>query len=185
MNISTLVKRTKLLLLIFLCGSSFIFGQSNFNVGGFFGGGIIAGNLPSQSSFTSSMFVDVNPGFGSNLSARLSFIYVADFNLLLPGNTNPYNPVVKGFSIKAVAWQNLNDLFYVEEGIGPLALNDQTFYGLNTWDYGITFSAAAGIDFRGNESTGFRFGAGTEYGLTITNTFVRYLSLHLQVQYYL
>ncbi len=186
MNIFNMAKKIKFLPIIFLCGNIFIFGQSNINLGGYFGGGMIGGNLPNQGSFTSSLFIDFNPGFNSNLSMRVSYLYIADFNLLLPENTNQYNPFIKGFSIKAMTWQSLSKSFYIEEGIGPLALNDRTFFNLNTWDYGIVFSVVAGLEFGKSEGKReFRLGAGTEYGLTLTHTFVRYLSFQLQAQYYL
>ncbi|MHB9012357.1 MAG: hypothetical protein ACYC49_09075 [Ignavibacteriaceae bacterium] len=156
--------------------------QSYLSVGGFFGGGNIKGNLPSQGSFTSSIFVEANTYKTFGFHTRLSFIYSANINLLFPRNSMNYYPFVKGFSIKGIVKQPLSSIFFVEEGLGPLALNDRTFSNINTWDYGVVFSILAGTDF-GNSHGKLRLGAGVEYGLTFTRTDINYSSFHVQIQY--
>ncbi|MHB9014181.1 MAG: hypothetical protein ACYC49_18365 [Ignavibacteriaceae bacterium] len=158
--------------------------QSYLSVGGFFGGGNIKGNLPSQGSFTSSIFVEANTYKTFGFQTRFSFIYAANINLLFPRNSMNYYPFVRGFSIKGIVRQPLSSIFFVEEGIGPLALNDRTFSHINSWDYGIVFSILAGTNF-GNSQGKFRLGAGVEYGLTFTGTDIGYSSFHVQIQYIL
>ncbi len=155
--------------------------QSFISVGGFAGGGYISGNLPSQGSFTSSVFVEAktNPVFG--FDSRLSFIFVSDFDKLLPRTSIQYYPFLKGFSLKGIVYQPVSNIFYVEEGIGPLMINDRSLVDLNKWDLGLAFSILAGTNF-GDPMSIIRLGAGIEYGLTFTNTDVRYSSFHLQVQ---
>ena len=159
--------------------------QNKLSVGFYGGGGVISGNFPSLGSFTSSIFIEGDPGIFENINFRLNFLYNTDFNILLPKENYRYSSFVKGLSLSAIATQKLNPPFYVEEGIGPLVLNDRTYSGISEWDYGLAFSVLFGLDFRKDEPTGFRLGAGTSYGLTISNTYVRYLSLHLQLQYML
>lgn len=155
----------------------------NISIGGFIGGGTVAGFSASTGAFTSSLFIQAKTpilGFDS----RLGFIYAQDFNKLLPGSTNRYYPFVKAVSLKAVFTQPLSSPFYVEEGFGPIAINDRTFSDVSEWNYGVVFSITPGIDFRKNHSTGFKAGAGVEYAITFGNTSAQYFSLHLQGQYY-
>ena len=153
------------------------------SVGGFIGGGSVGGFSASTGAFTSSLFAEVpTPFFGFN--TRLSFIYVQDFNILLPGSTNRYYPFVKAVSLKAMFTQPLNDPFFLEEGFGPVAVNDRTFSNVDEWNYGVAFSLTAGIDFRKDSPSGFKTGLGVEYSITFGNTSAKYFSFHLQGQYY-
>ncbi|MHB1687202.1 MAG: hypothetical protein ACYCVH_07500 [Ignavibacteriaceae bacterium] len=156
--------------------------QSHLSAGGFLGGGFISGNLPSQGSFSSSIFVEANTNKAFGFDTRLSFVYVADIDLLFPRSSISYYPFVKGFSIKGIVRQPLSTIFFFEEGLGPLALNDRTFSDINSWDYGLAFSILAGTNF-GDSRGKIKLGAGIEYGLTFTKTTVRYSSFHLQIQY--
>ncbi len=158
--------------------------QNNFGVGINAGGGTIGGNLPSVGSFNTSFFIEGNPGFKGNVILRLSFDYAVNIDVLLPKSPNRYIPYLKGFSLKGIMSQTLSGQLYVEEGIGIIMLNDRTFSSLNEWDSGLTFSILPGFDFRNNDEQGIKIGVGTEYGLTFTNTSVRFLSVHLQTEYY-
>lgn len=157
--------------------------QSKFGAGINLGGGTISGNLPSQGAFTSSFFIEANPGFKGNILVRLSFIYDTDVNILLPRTSGRYNPFVKGFSLKGVTSQILSNNIYIEEALGPLILNDRTFDNINEWDLGIGFSLVTGLDLTDFENKGFKVGVGTEYGLTFTNSNVRNFSLYFNLEY--
>ncbi len=171
-----------LILSIIFFISSFNLNAQNFSVGGFFGGGVIKSNSPNEGSFTSSLFVDFGPPL-SSVTYRLSFLYAGYFAMLVPGSTNRYFPFVRGISIKATTSQPVNNLVYIEEAAGLLTLNDRIFEGANEWDYGVVFSLLGGLDLRNNSPTGFKIGAGTEFGLTFNNSNAEYFSLHFQVQY--
>jgi hypothetical protein len=177
------LKTLTLLFLLLLSGVTVVRGQGNLSIGGYFGGGVLYGNFPGQGSFTSSLYIQMNPGFSKTLEARLGFFFISDYNSLLPETQPRPYPFIKGYSLKAVTSQladeNLN--LYIEEGLGPVAVNDRTF-GNNTWDYGVAFSLGAGIKMKKAGHTGIMLGAGTEYGLTFTNTSVSYLSVHLEVR---
>ncbi|HEY6906212.1 MAG TPA: hypothetical protein VI230_02040 [Ignavibacteriaceae bacterium] len=153
------------------------------SAGGFIGGGTVSGFSASSGAFTSSLFAEVNtPGLGFN--TRLSFIYAQDFNVLLPGSTNRYYPFVKAVSLKAMFTQPLSSPFFLEEGFGPVLIEDRTFSNVDELNYGAAFSMAAGIDFRNNKPDGLKTGIGVEYSITFGNSFAKYFSLHLQGQYY-
>jgi len=155
----------------------------NISVGGFVGGGTVGGFSAATGAFTSSIFAEVKtPVFGFN--TRLSFIYAQDFNVLLPGSTNRYYPFLKGVSLKAIFTQPLNSPFFLEEGFGPIVINDRTYSNVDEWNYGTAFSMTAGIDFRKYKADGFKLGLGVEYSITFGNTFAKYFSFHLQGQYY-
>ncbi len=179
-------KKRCLLILFFaiiLISPQNLFSQQSFGIGGHLGGGTIQGNLPSQGSFSSTIFVDFRVPFIRGLSSRVSFIYVTDINILLPQNPGRYNPYLKGFSLKEIYSSYWRGNVFFEGGIGALMLNDRTFDNLNKWDTGVAFSILGGLDFTGDNKNGLLAGVGGEYGLTFTNTNVQYLSVYLQFKY--
>ena len=160
-----------------------LYAQQSFGIGALLGGGTIKGNLPSQGSFSGSLFLDFDVPFIKGLSSRVSFIYVTDVNILLPKNPNRYTPFLRGLSLKEIYTSNMSGNVFFEGGIGPLVLNDRTFNNLNTWDAGVAFSILGGLDFTDGTKNGIMAGVGAEYGLTFTNTSVQYLSLYFQFKY--
>jgi len=156
------------------------FAQDKFGIGVNLGGGLIGGNLESQGSFSTMVFVEGNPGFSGNYLLRLTFVYVTDVNVMLPTLEDRYSPFLKGVTLKGIQSQDFANSLYSEEGLGIIALNDRTFASVDEWDYGAAFSLLVGADLRHGLSKGFKVGLGGEYGLTFTNTTVRYLSIYLQ-----
>jgi hypothetical protein len=128
------------------------------------GGGIISSNSPNVSSYATSLFIE-SPILFNSFSVRLSFLYDADYNQILPNSTNIYNPFIKGISLKGLTTQNMSGNYYI--------------------DYGIVISLGAGIDLRHDKPSGFRIGAGTDFGFTVTNTYAKYFSVHIIGQYFL
>jgi hypothetical protein len=161
------------------------FTQDFLGVGGYIGGGVISGNTTGKGSFSSSLFVEVDPGFYKDLALRISFLYNTDFNSILPNSTKRYYPFIKGFGLKGITFQKIDPNLFVEEGIGLITLNDKTISGTNVWDYGVNFSIAAGFDLRNIKKSGFKISLGTEYGLTFFRTLPTYFTLHLQAEYFL
>lgn len=159
--------------------------QESLSIGTYLGGGVISGNTASKGSLSSSLFVEVDPGFFKDLSARLSFLFNTDFNSILPNTTKQYYPFLKGFGLKAITSQSIESNLFVEEGLGLIALNDRTISGTKEWDYGINFSISGGFDLRDIENKGFKISAGSEYGLTFFNTLPYYFSIYLQAQYFM
>ena len=80
--------------------------------------------------------------------------------------------------------QEIDPIYYMEEGFGILVLDDRIFSGINSTDYGMVVSVGAGIDLRKNSLNGIRIGAGTDYAFTFTNTYAKYFSIHLSGQYF-
>jgi|GEM_PF-463147 hypothetical protein len=178
-----IINKTILYIFLIFCIPLFtikIQAQDIFGIGVNAGAGSLGGNLPSSASFNTSIFIEGNPGFDGNYLMRLTFVYVTDMNILLPNSLNNYYPFVKGISLKGIQFQDYANSIYSEEGLGILALNDRTYSTFNEWDYGAVFSALVGLDLRHGVEKGFRVGVGAEYGLTFTNTTVRYISIYLQ-----
>ena len=172
----------KLVLVIVLIAACMnIRGQS---VGATLGGGLISGNSPSVSAYSTSLFLE-SPLLFNSFSIRLSFLYDADYNQILPNSTNLYNPFIKGVSLKGLTTQNYSGSYYLDEGIGLLMINDRIFNNTDYIDYGFVMSIGAGFDLRNDNPAGFRIGAGVDYGFTFTNTYAKYFSLHLIGQYFL
>jgi hypothetical protein len=168
------------LFIIMFLNSPAIHAQDLFGVGVNFGAGTISGNLPSQGSFNTSVFIEGNPGFSGNYLLRLTYFYVSDMNVLLPTLTARYTPFLRGMSLKGIQSQAFDNSMYSEEGLGVVAVNDRTYASTNNWDYGIAFSLLVGLDLRHSVEKGFKIGVGAEYGLTFTNTDVRFLAVYLQ-----
>ncbi|MBZ0198971.1 MAG: hypothetical protein K8H86_03820 [Ignavibacteriaceae bacterium] len=177
-------RNTSIVFAVFIFSCASLYGQSFLSAGASLGGGTIKGNSPAQTSYTSSVFIETEMPFVRDASLRISFLYAADINSILPDNRIIYTPSIKGISLKTIVRQPLQDKFYLEEGIGILLLNDRTFSDTNVLDFGAAASFLGGIDFRNEINVkGFRFGAGVEYGLTFTNTLAGYISFHLQGEY--
>ena len=174
-----------ILFMVIVLSSVFTPAQIKVSAGGFIGGGTIKGESPSVGAFTTSIFIETNTPMFLEVTPRLSYIFAKDFDAIIPNIRKPYFPFVQGFSFKGIATQYFEDQIFIEEGVGLLALNDRTFSNQDTWSYGIVLSLSAGWDLRDFNLSGFRVGAGIEYGLTFNNTLVQYSSLHFYFNYML
>jgi len=172
-----------LLILFVICFQPSGISQIRFSVGGFIGGGYIKGNSPSVGSVSASLFIETNTILFAEVMPRLGIIFAKDFNAIIPNVEKPYFPFVQGITFRGITTQYFEDHIFLEEGVGLLALNDRTFSDTVSWGYGIVLSISGGWDLRGFELSGFKLGAGIEYGITFTNTLPQYSSLHLFVHY--
>jgi len=173
-----------LLFLILLSGISVTTNaQFMFSAGATIGGGFIKSNSPSVGTFTTSVFIETNTALFSEVFPRLGIIYAKDFNAIIPNVEKPYFPWVQGITFKGVTTQYFDGRYFLEEGVGLLALNDRTFSDTDNWNYGIVLSINGGFDLRGFNLDGFKLGAGAEYGITFTNALPQYSSIHLFVNY--
>jgi hypothetical protein len=78
------------------------------------GGGTISGETPSIGSFSTSLYIETVSPFEEDISIRLSFFYMQDIDKLLPDTRTVYFSFLKGFSIKAILTQDLENNFFVE-----------------------------------------------------------------------
>jgi len=157
--------------------------QLRINAGGFIGGGTIKGNSPSLAAFTASVFIETNTALFLEVTPRLSYIYLKDFDAILPNTQKPYYPFMQAITLKGITTQYFQNKIFLEEGVGFLALNDRTFSTTDIWSYGIVLSISGGWDLRGFNLNGFRIGAGAEYGITFNNTLANYSSFHFYFNY--
>ena len=166
---------------IFISVSSFP--QLKISTGGFIGGGTIKGNSPSIAAFAASVFVETNSILFLEVTPRLSYIFAKDFNAIIPNTTQPYNPFIQGISFKGITSQYFKDKMFLEEGIGLLALNDRTFSDTDVWSFGVVLSLAGGWNLRDFNQSGFKLGAGVEFGMTFNETLARYSAVYLYFNY--
>ena len=157
--------------------------QFRISVGGTVGGGFIKGNSPSVGAVTTSFFIETNIALFSEVFPRLGIIFAKDFNAIIPNVEKPYFPWIQGITFKGVTTQYFDGRYFLEEGVGLLALNDRTFSDTDNWNYGVVLSINGGFDLRGFNLDGFKLGAGAEYGITFTNALPQYSSLHAFVTY--
>jgi hypothetical protein len=159
------------------------FGQLKISIGATAGGGFLRGNSPSVGAFTSSFFLETNTVLFQEVFPRLSFVFAKDFNAMVPNVKKPYFPYVKGISFKGITSQYFDGNYFLEEGVGLLALNDRTFSDTDNWNFGVVISINGGFDLRGFDLDGFKLGAGAEYGITFTNSLPQYSSIHIFLNY--
>jgi len=157
--------------------------QFMFSAGVTVGGGFIQSNSPSVGAVTTSLFIETNTALFSEVFPRLGIIYAKDFNAIVPNVEKPYFPWVQGVTFKGVTTQYFDGGYFLEEGVGLLALNDRTFSDTDNWNYGVVLSINGGFDLRGFNLDGFKLGAGAEYGITFTNALPQYSSIHLFALY--
>ena len=157
--------------------------QFRISIGGSVGGGFIKGNSPSIGAVTTSVFIETNTVLFEEVYPRLGFIFAKDYNAIVPNVKKPYFPWIQGFTLKGITTQYFDGRYFLEEGVGLLALNDRTFSDTDNWNYGVVLSINGGFDLRGFNLDGFKLGAGAEYGLTFTNTLPQYSSFHFFFEY--
>ncbi|QQS36767.1 MAG: hypothetical protein IPM56_02060 [Ignavibacteriales bacterium] len=163
---------------------TFISNAQTISAGASIGGGTISGETPSIGSFSTSLYVETVSPFEDDISIRLAFFYMQDIDKLLPDTRTVYFSFIKGFSLKAILTQELENNFFIEEGLGLITVNDRTLSRTNEWDYGAAVSIGGGLDLRNDNMKGFKIGAGLEFGITFFNTLPKYSSVYLSVQRY-
>jgi hypothetical protein len=178
-----IIRTAKILFLICILSIS-NFGQIKSVSGGAkLGLGEIRGNSPSVSALGMGLYLDFVPWFSDELSFRTGFQYAQKLEYFLPENRmQRYYPFIKSFSFEGVLKVELNKLFFLEQGVGIIYLNDRTFSDVNEWEPGAVFHVLSGIDFSDEESDGIRLGLGLEYGITFTKTNASYYLIYLQIQ---
>jgi len=155
------------------------------SVGASLGIGTISGNSPQIFSSSLSLFSDVSIESPDPVYLRLQFSFLNDFNKLIPENRqNKYYPSLRTCSVQILFQQQMFKQLYLEEGFGPLVINDRTFSDVNLWSYGAVFSFSAGISFVEKEEKGFALAIISELGNTFTQTTPQYLSVALQLKYH-
>jgi hypothetical protein len=157
--------------------------QFRFSVGGTVGGGFIKGNSPRIGSVNTSVFIETNTVLFEEVFPRLEYIFAKDYNAFVPNVTKPYLSWIQGIAFKGVTTQYFDGKYFLEEGVGLLALNDRSFSDTNTWGFGVVVSINGGFDLRGFNLDGFELGVGAEYGLTFTNSLPQYSSIHFFFTY--
>ena len=172
-----------LLIIIFISINLSVNAQPDFAIGGSIGGGFLKGNSPSVGAVTASLFVEANMVLFEEVYPRLGVIIAKDFNAIIPNIDKPYFPYVQGVTFKGITTQYFDGRYFLEEGVGLLALNDRTFSDTDDWNYGVVLSLNGGFDLRGFNLDGFKLGGGAEYGLTFTNSLPQYSSIHLYASY--
>ncbi len=157
--------------------------QIRVSIGGTVGGGFLESNSPSVGTVTASLFIETNTALFAEVFPRLGLVFAKDFNAIIPNVEKPYFPYVRGITFKGVTTQYFDGRYFLEEGVGFLALNDRTFSDRDNWNYGVVLALNGGFDLRGFNLDGFKLGGGAEYGLTFTNSLPQYSSIHAFIQY--
>jgi len=148
------------------------------------GMGVFNGNSPQVFSYNVSLFSDILVNFSSPSLLRVKLFYSGDFNSIVPQNRQHlYSSNIRGGSLQLLLEQSLYKQLYLQEGFGPLFVNDRTFSDVNTWNYGAVFSISCGIKFFNSDAKGFSLSINAELGNTFTSTTPQYLNVCLQPKF--
>lgn len=180
------MRKTYLLLITIILLGRIISAQVNSVSVGVSGGiGEIKGNTPTQASFAIGGFLEISPDFWNDIDFRFDYSYHRKLDYLFPDNNEDrYYPSLHAYSLKVIFRQILSRTLLLEEGLGPLALNDRTFSDINEWDYGVGGWFAIGLDFKNINKIPMVLSAGSHFGLTVTNTTASFISYSIQLQYF-
>lgn len=159
---------------------------TSIGLGGNLGISPMVGNFPSQTGLSGTFFIDVEPAFLDGLYFRFSFTYIKKLEFFLPDEGDKkYFSYEKSIAGRILMKQNVGGLFFIEEGLGFMILNDRTFSDINEWNVGVVFNLQLYTDLRENQKNGFLLGIGSEFGATFTNTNAGYYSVFIQAKYLL
>jgi hypothetical protein len=157
--------------------------EDSLSVGGYAGLGSIRGNSPALTAVSGSLFLNYSPYFWNGIYFRTDLHYSRKVEYFLPEDrTNRYYPYVWGFSFKTQLYQNLNDIFFLREGIGISALNDRTYSDVDDWGVGFVGNFEGGFVF---EEHNLNLGVGLELSQTFINTSINYFNFYFIIEYYL
>lgn len=179
------MKTIKKIFIILFVSSSAAFPQfSEVHIGGGIGIGSIAGNSPSQSAYSSSIFLGAKHTITSDVIFRLNYFYASKINSILPEDrTNRYYPFQYIFAITAGLNQNLSSV-YLQGGIGPLLIQDRIFNDEDEIDFGLI--AYAGVYFNLFVFTDSKIDLGFSgnFGETFTNTLASFNLYQISLIYF-
>ncbi len=168
-----------------LIGFTNIKSQNRYYFGGNIGSGSIEGNSPSISALSLALFSGVKIPSLKNSDFRIKFNYSRKINYFLPGdNSDTYSPYLMSLDLKYFFEQTGKSIFFTQEGIGVVAINDRIFRDRNEMDLGIVAEFLWGVDLRKNKSEGFRLGISAEFANTFTNSTANFYLFNIQIQYF-
>ena len=148
--------------------------------------GDIKGKAISHTAFALSGFVEISPDFWNIIDFRFDYSYMRKLDSLFPDNSpNRYYPSLQSYSVKLITRQLLSEKWFLEEGLGLMALKDKTYSDINEWDYGVSGLIGVGIDFQNSGNIPLTLSVGSNFGLAFTNTTASYLTYYFQIQYFL
>ncbi len=120
--------------------------------------------------------------FSRAFNFKASLFYIRKTEFFLPEDESNYYPYFYGASFSGIMRQKINSPFYIEEHAGLMVLKNNFFGSISETNYGITFGAAGGIDFRAGNETGFLLSLGYNGGITFNGSTPSFNSFLLQGQ---
>jgi hypothetical protein len=168
-------------LLILIIFPIFLSGQKTIpTIGGGLGLGNMFGNFPSQSTLGTKLYLETHSPISFFDRIQYHFSFAQKVEKFLPGSYgyNHYS-YFTSFGIGGMFNQQLNNNYFIEEGLGIIYLNDRSFNDIDTWNFGMLINLVAGIDLKNDFELTFNI----DYGITINKTNVSYVLIFLGVNY--
>ena len=155
-------------IVLFLLLPIIISSQPNqYAVGGGIGIGSLLGDFPSQTTLGGKLFFETPSPISVFNNVQFHFSFGQKFEKFLPGSYNyKYYSYFTSFGLSGLFKQTLNELVYLEEGVGVIYLNDRSFSDIDSWNFGIFINLAGGIPL--NKSVDLSLNL--DYGITLHNT---------------
>jgi len=162
----------KTLFLILMINITVLYGQNiNLSFGGGIGLGSFMGNFTSQTTLGGKLFLEIESPISVFNSIQFHISSAQKIEKFLPGSYNyEYYSYFKSFGLSGLFKQPLNEVLYIEEGVGVIYLNDRSFSDIDSWNFGILISLASGIPV----SEKVNLSINLDYGITVNNTNASY-----------
>ncbi len=171
----------KALLFIILINVTILYGQTlNSTIGGGIGIGSFLGDFPSQTTFGGKLFFESPSPISVFNKLQFHFSFAQKIEKFLPDSYSyDHYSYFTSFGLSGMFKQPLNEVLYIEEGVGIIYLNDRSFDDIDTWNYGILISLAGGLPISENIDLSLNI----DYGITLNNTNSSYFLFMINGKY--
>ena len=150
-------------------------------IGGGLGIGSFLGDFPSKTIIGGKLFFELPSPISVFNKLQFHFSFGQKIEKFLP-NSYDYDHYAHftSFGLSGVFMQPLNEVIYIEEGVGLIYLNDRSFSDIDSWNFGILISLAGGIPI----SDKVNLSLNLDYGITVNNTNASYFVFMVNGKYH-
>ena len=154
---------------------------TNYAIGGGIGIGSFMGNFPSQTTFGGKLFVESPSPIAVFNKIQFHITFAQKIEKFLPDSYEyDHYSYLTSIGLSGVFKQPINELIYIEEGVGLIYLNDRSFSDIDSWNFGILISLACGIPI----SDKVNLSLNLDYGITLNNTNSSYFVFMVKGKYH-
>ncbi len=171
---------SKQLVVILLFIAVNIIANSNLKVSGSLGYGNLSGNIPDISVFSFAGAVQFPSVVFADTDIKAEVMWAKTYKYFFPSGTIKHHSYIASLAISGVIKQQLDENLFLEESAGYLLLYDKTYEFESSYNSGINFCAAIGINTDKKNPQSNSLLLGFNYGLTFTNNNTSFFVTYLQ-----